>query len=65
MDGVYFEEICQMWRVRVYYRGQTLNFGYFDDLEDAIRERKRLKAIYNDSNRIPPRPPNIFDKIRS
>jgi hypothetical protein len=54
--GVYWDSDELRWRAQVFHQGRTIHVGLFDKLEDAIKARERVKRIYGDSRRIPPRP---------
>jgi hypothetical protein len=56
VTGIYWDTERFMWRVQLYYQNRKMEISRFDFLEDAKRALNRVKAIYNDSRRIPPRP---------
>lgn len=41
--GVYYDGKSNRYRVRLKFRGKTVNLGYFDQLEDAIQARQRAE----------------------
>lgn len=41
--GVYFDPRSQKYRARLRFQGKTMNFGYYDRLEDAIKARQKAE----------------------
>ena len=43
--GVSFHKTKGQWYARISFKGKTYGLGYFDDVEDAIRARKRAEKM--------------------
>lgn len=45
--GVYWEKSRKKWNARIGYRKKSINLGYFDEKEDAIKARKEAEEKYH------------------
>ena len=59
MSGIRWDAGRDLWYAEVYYRGSTIFVGRFENLAEAQRARGRIKRIYGDPRKIPPRPQNL------
>ena len=41
--GVYFDKTSGMWRARLKFKGKLLNFGSYQNFEDAVKARKEAE----------------------
>ena len=44
--GVYWDKSVNKWRARLRFRGKLMNFGAFEQFEDAVTARKKAEAEY-------------------
>ena len=44
--GVYFDKHTHKWRARLTFKGKLMNFGSFEQFEDAVAARKKAEAEY-------------------
>lgn len=44
--GVYFDRRSNKWRARLKFRGQLMNFGSYENLNDAVKARREAEALY-------------------
>ena len=44
--GVYFEKKTQKWRARLKFKGKLMNFGSFNNFEDAVKARRAAEELY-------------------
>lgn len=44
--GVYYDKKTNKFRARLTFRGKTMNFGSFSNMEDAVRARKAAEEEY-------------------
>ncbi len=44
--GVYFDRRSGKWRARLRFRGQLMNFGSYENFNDAVKARREAEALY-------------------
>ena len=44
--GVYFDKRSGKWRARLKFKGQLMNFGSFENFEDAVSARRNAELEY-------------------
>ena len=47
-NGVYFNKKNEKWVAQIGFKGKTFYLGSFDDIQDAIKARKRSEEMYED-----------------
>lgn len=46
VKGVYYDKRSGKWRARLKFKGKLMNFGSFDNFEDAVKARKNAELEY-------------------
>jgi len=46
VTGVYWDKSMKKWNPKIGFKGKNIHLGYFDDIEDAIKERKEAEIKY-------------------
>lgn len=44
--GVYYDKKTKKWRARLKFKGKLMNFGTYENFDDAVKARKRAEEEY-------------------